>query len=77
MDEYKILYRAKRKLKSRFFEITHTDDPRCTLPWTVCYCGADYHFRNLYGALCYCYGRRFIDKYEIDALMEKLSNEWA
>lgn len=68
-----IAYRAKTRINSRHFEIAHTaDDPR--LPWVVHYCGADYHFRDLYGCLCYLYGRRFIEKNEIERIEGEMKN---
>lgn len=67
-----IMYQKKSSFRGHMVIITHESNPECTLPWIVHYCGADYHFRNPYGALCYAYGRRFINRYEVDALEAKL-----
>ena len=68
MDEYKTIYRAKARTKHRYFEIARAKDPKCAVPWVVRYCGAGYYFLSLYGCLCYCYGRGFIDKREIESI---------
>ena len=61
-----ILADFKSKRGAHHVRITYGKEPKGRYPWSVQYCGSGYYFRDLYAALCYCYGRGFIDRYEIE-----------